>query len=156
MILDTIENLSRYPQIPFSSDIERFIRGRDCTEIPDGEAEIIGRDLFVRVAAYSTGPASGKKFEAHTLYADFQFIAAGGETMHYSLAPASKPAAPYDSKADIQFFDLASNDTALLVKAGQFAVFFPGELHKPGCLAGTAPGSVKKLVFKIRMGNRAG
>jgi len=151
MILDYFENNGRYPQIPFLTEIRRFAVERDCTQIPDGEIEILGRDLFVRVARYPTGPAAEKKFEAHRVYADLQYVVSGQEIMEYSIAPGPRPAASYDTPGDIQFFEDVRGSTPLLVPAGQFTVFFPGELHKPGCHVGDAQGMVKKLVFKIRM-----
>lgn len=153
MIFDHIRNLGRYTALPFAGEIERFIADRDCSKIPDGEIEILGRDLFVRVAEYPTGPASEKKFEAHRIYADLQFVVSGREVMGVSLETAGRVAIPYDAKADILFVEEPEVSFPVTVSAGQFTVFYPGELHKPGCLAEGISGRVKKLVFKIRMGN---
>lgn len=150
MIFDDFKNLSRYPQIPFLHDIHHFIEKHYCSKLQDGEVEILGRDLFVRIAEYDTGPAEEKKFEAHTVYADLQYLASGKEIMGFSSETA-KPVTNYDPKADIRFFEITQKETPLLVSAGQFTVFFPGELHRPGCLAGPQPEKVKKLVFKIKM-----
>lgn len=151
MIQDYFRNRRRYPQIPFLKEIERFVEERDCTKIPDGEIEILGRELFVRTAFYPTGSAEEKKFEAHRLYADLQYVVEGREIMEYSIAPDPSPVTSYDAPADIQFFDSVRGAAPLLVPAGQFIFFFPGELHKPGCHAGESQEMVKKLVFKIRM-----
>jgi biofilm protein TabA len=150
MILDVFEKGQKNYAIPYLKEIADFISSRDCTKIPDGEIEILERNLFVRVAEYETGRAEEKKFEAHTLHADLQFIASGSETMGYSLDEKPKPVTRYDAQADIQFFE-PSSESSLFVTEGQFVVFFPGELHKPGCLVNGTPTKVKKLVFKIRM-----
>ncbi len=151
MILDLFENSRRYPGIPYLAEIERYVSSQDCVKIPDGEHEILGRELFVRVAEYQTGAPAEKKFEAHKIYADLQYVVKGEEIMGLSLDSAPKPVTQYDPKADIQFFETAGEGSPLLVPSGQFTVFFPGELHKPGCLVGGIPGTVKKLVFKIKM-----
>lgn len=151
MIHDFIGNLTRYSQIPFLKYIERFIAEQDCANIRNGEIEILGRDLFVRIADYETGSAAAKQFEAHTVYADFQFIASGAERMDVSLEKMPQPVTPYDEKTDIRFFKDPIEISSLLVSAGQFAFFFPGQLHKPGCDLGGVPQKIKKLVFKIRM-----
>lgn len=151
MIYDSFANRHRYSEIPFLKELENFVASRDCSGLPDGEYEILGRDLFVRVAEYLTGPADEKQFEAHQVYADFQLIVAGREIMECAPAQEAKPVTDYDSRADIRFFAPGPEVSSLLVSAGQFAFFFPGELHKPGCLVTSTPNKVKKLVFKIKM-----
>ena len=37
----------------------------------------------------------------------------------------------------------------LTLSEGDFAIFFPGEFHKPGCALEDS-GQVKKIVFKIK------
>ena len=41
------------------------------------------------------------------------------------------------------------NEQAIILKPGMFAVFMPGEPHKPGCVVGE-PGEIKKVVVKIK------
>lgn len=151
MIFDEFKNLHRYSGIPYLSEIEKYVKERDCTQVPDGEHEILGRELFVRVAEYFTGPASEKQFEAHLVYADLQLVVAGREVMDVSLETHPKAVTSYEKAPDIQFFKDTSEISSVTVSSGQFTVFFPGELHKPGCHVNQAPGKVKKLVFKIRM-----
>lgn len=151
MITDYITNLDRYPQIPFLKYIQRFIAEQDCVNIRNGEIEILGRDLFVRIADYETGAAAEKQFEAHTVYADLQYITAGSEIMDVSLETQPKPVTNYDTTADIRFFENPAEISSVLVSAGKFTVFFPGELHKPGCHPGKTSSKIKKLVFKIKM-----
>ncbi len=121
------------------------------TEIPDGEIEISGRDLFVRVASYETGPSSEKRFEAHQIYADLQLVIQGKERMDVSVEGHPRAVTDYDFKADISFFEDPKKESSICVSAAQFAFFFPGELHKPGCHIANTSEKVKKLVFKIKM-----
>lgn len=151
MIQDSLDHLGRYSALPHLKEIQTFLASRKPQEVPNGEHEILGRDLFVRVAEYETGSPAEKKFEAHRLYADLQLIASGSEIMGTSFEVSPKPVTVYDAKADIQFFDTPDEGTLLWVSEGQFTVFFPGELHKPGCWVSARSGKVKKLVFKIRM-----
>lgn len=151
MIFDEIKNVNWYSQLPFLKEIEKFINERDCSKVPDGEIEILGRDLFVRVAGYSTGAAQEKMFEVHRVYADLQFVVTGREVMDVSLEQAPIPVTEYDLQADIRFFKDPAEVSSILVSKGQFTVFFPGELHKPGCHVHGQSEFVKKLVFKIKM-----
>jgi biofilm protein TabA len=41
-----------------------------------------------------------------------------------------------------------ANETRLVLTPGMFAIFFPGELHKP-CRALNAPMPIRKVVIKI-------
>ena len=151
MIFDDFSSLSRYVSILPVQEIQKFTSRYDLTRIPNGEIEISGRDLFVRVAEYATGPADEKKFEAHAVYADLQLIASGVECMEVLLDKTPLPVTDYDEKADIQFYQASKNISQVCVSAGQFTVFFPGELHRPGCIVEGVSSRVKKLVFKIRV-----
>lgn len=153
MIFDDFKKNGYYAaSIPFLKEIADFVSARDCSRMPDGEIEILGRDLFVRTAEYLTGPADLKKFEAHKVYADLQLVVKGEEIMDVSVFEGAKACTPYDPAADIHFFEPVQDFSRVKVRAGQFTFFIPGELHKPGCQTGAAPERVKKLVFKIRMG----
>lgn len=150
MIFDHIKNARRYPQIPYIKEIQEFLA--QLSTFPAGEElEILGHDLFVRTGDYETGPASLKQFEAHTVYADLQYMVSGEEMMDISLEKNPKAVTLYKEDADIQFFQDPKEISSLRVPAGHFTVFFPGELHKPGCQVDSIPAKVKKLVFKIRM-----
>ncbi len=151
MISDWFKNIARYAGIPHVREIEKFIASRDCSRVPNGEIEILGRDLFVRVAEYETGAPDQKQFEAHTVYADLQLMVTGREIMEVSVERSPRPVTAYNEGEDIRFFEEPPEISSALVSAGQFTVFFPGELHKPGCHAGGSPEKVKKMVFKIRM-----
>lgn len=151
MIFDQIKNIHRHTGLPYLDEIQRYITGRDCVQVPDGEHEILGRELFVRVAEYNTGSPQEKQFEAHLVYADLQYVVSGMEVMEISLETRPQAVTSYEKAADIQFFKDPAEISPVLVPAGHFTVFFPGELHKPGCYSSGIPGRVKKLVFKIRM-----
>ena len=127
MIFDEIKNAGRYPQIPYLKEIQEFIS--NLSEFPQGEEiEILGRDLFVRTGAYDTAPASQKQFEAHTVYADFQYMVSGAEVMDISLEKNPKAVTLYKEAEDIQFFEDPKEISSVLVPVGHFTVFFPGEL----------------------------
>jgi len=80
MITDTIDHLKRY-SVPFSESILKFIADNNCAILPDGEIEIEGRQLFVRIMSYVPKPASENRFETHRNYADLQFVVSGAELM---------------------------------------------------------------------------
>ncbi|NTV29891.1 MAG: DUF386 domain-containing protein [Candidatus Omnitrophica bacterium] len=150
MIVDRFSNLQRYA-LPMTDKIVAFLDKDGPAVWPAGETEILGRELFVRPSEYLTrAPAEGK-FETHRVYADLQYVVSGAEVMQVALEESCVPVAGYDEAGDCQFFRAQNGITDLLVPAGHFAVFFPGEAHRPCCQVDGHPAPVRKLVFKIRI-----
>jgi YhcH/YjgK/YiaL family protein len=115
------------------------------------EIEINGRALFLRPGEYKTRLPEEGRFEAHKVYADLQYVISGAEIMQFAPLDALTPATEYDPKGDISFFTAERDITDIVVRAGEFVVYFPGEAHRPMCQRGLGPEAVKKLVFKIRI-----
>ena len=150
MIMDKIDHLKRYA-VPKTDAILKFIAEHDCAGLPDGEIEIEGRQLFVRVMSYKAKPAAENRFETHRIYADLQFVVNGAEIMQTARMNELTPLTDYDDKGDYQFYKITVPTTDLIVHAGEFAVFYPNQAHRPSCACEAYKGLVKKLVFKIKM-----
>ena len=150
MILDKIDNLNRY-NLPLKEKILQFLKSRDAQTVPDGEHEIDGRNLFVRVMSGPLKPAAENKFETHRAYADLQYVASGVELMQVAPNDLLKSITPYDKEGDFEFYQATDAITDLVVRAGEFTIFYPGEAHRPSCLYRQAPPVYKKLVFKIKI-----
>ncbi len=150
MILDHIDNLSRYT-IPYQDKISAYLKTNKPHDIPDGEHEIDGRNLFVRVMTYAPKPATENSFEAHRIYADLQYVASGIELMQVTPPDQLEPTTDYDPTKEYQFFKSKGIITDCVVRAGEFTVFFPGEAHRPSCQYLSHTDKVKKLVFKIKI-----
>jgi len=125
MITDSIDHLKRYA-VPKTEAILKFIAEHNCANLPDGEIEIEGRELFVRVMGYTPKPAKENRFEAHRVYADLQYLVRGAEIMQTARIKELTPSTEYDSKGDYLFFKDPVASTDLIVQEGEFAVFFPG------------------------------
>ncbi|MBF0503899.1 MAG: YhcH/YjgK/YiaL family protein [Candidatus Omnitrophica bacterium] len=151
MIIDSIDHLERYA-VPNSGEILKFIAEHDCANLPDGEIEIQGRQLFVRIMTYTPKPPLENRFEIHRIYADVQYVVSGTELMQTAHMNDLIPLTDYDQKGDYCFYK-SSDDTMtdLIVKEGEFAVFYPPEPHRPSCLYDKYKGQVKKLVFKVKI-----
>lgn len=150
MITDKIDQLKRYA-IPKAEAILKFIAEHDCVNLPDGELEIQGRELFVRIMSYIPKPADENRFETHQINADVQYLVSGAEIMQTARKEDLTVATDYDPKGDYQFFNISKAATNLIIKAGEFAVFYPQEPHRPACAYEGHQGSVKKLVFKVKI-----
>jgi biofilm protein TabA len=127
-----------------------WLRGFDA-ETPDGRVDIAGDDVFALVSSYQTGPATEKRFESHHLYLDLQYVARGAERILHTPVAGLAVEVPYDQAKDIVFYAEPGVSSSLLMREGDLAFFYPGDAHKPGCMAGGSH-AVKKVVVKVRVG----
>ncbi|MDE1921368.1 MAG: YhcH/YjgK/YiaL family protein [Candidatus Omnitrophica bacterium] len=150
MIFDSISQLKRYA-VPCSEAILKFIAGHECSLLPDGEIEIQGHKLFVRIMSYVPKAAAENRFETHRIHADVQYVVSGSEIMQTAGLKDLAPLTDYDAQGDYQFFKPAGAVNEFVVGTGEFAVFYPNEPHRPSCSCEDHQGPVKKLVFKVRI-----
>jgi len=150
MITDSIDHLKRYA-VPKTEAILRFIAEHDCMNLPDGEIEIQGRELFVRVMSYVPKAPEENSFEVHRIYADVQYVVAGVEIMQIACMKDLSILTDYEPQGDYQFFKSTGLSTDLIIGAGEFAVFYPDQPHRPSCIQEGFTGLVKKLVFKVKI-----
>ena len=54
----------------------------------------------------------------------------------------------YDAERDILFYTDVQNEVELIMRPGNFAVFFPEDIHRPGCADGQAA-KIRKIVVKV-------
>ncbi len=128
----------------------RFLGETDLLARKPGITEIAGRQIYASIADYDTEPREYRRPEAHEKYLDIQYIAAGEEMIGWGLR-ASAGDITEDCRADqdVLFFKTISRETAVNLTAGMFAVFFPGEVHRPNCQVAGKPSRVRKVVIKI-------
>jgi YhcH/YjgK/YiaL family protein len=150
MITDSIDQLKRYA-VPSTEAILKFIAEHNCAQLPDGEITIQGRALFVRVMSYVPKPAMENRFEIHHMYADVQYVVSGAEIMQIARIKDLTPLGDYDDQGDYHFFKASGATSDVIVEAGEFAVFYPHQAHRPSCSYESYRGQVKKLVFKVKI-----
>jgi biofilm protein TabA len=150
MILTSLEDAAPYEKlIPGVDAALAWLRGFDPAT-SDGRYPVDGERVFALVSSYETGPATEKRFESHRLHLDVQYVASGSERILHAPAALLEVETPYDEGADIVFYREPGYSSSLLLRAGDVAVFAPGDAHKPGCMAGGRH-SVKKVVVKVRL-----
>ena len=115
--------------------------------LENGKTIIDGENVFVNVMDADLRDADGAAFEYHRRYADLQIDLIGSE--HLGWASEGTEQGEFDEEND---FGLRTGPEhcGMTLGGGRFAVFFPGELHKPSC---KTPGCdhVRKAVVKILM-----
>ncbi len=150
MIIDHITNRACYeamnPQFSLAFDfIERVMeRGAET-----GRYELDGDRVYAMVQEYE-GKEDHPVFEGHRKYLDIQFILSGRERMEAAAADACAIDTEYREDKDIAFFTCHGDKVTMELGAGELAIFYPQDLHKPGirCAEG---GVIRKIVVKIRL-----
>jgi biofilm protein TabA len=150
MILDSLTRAAAYHALGarLSAGLH-YLAGFD-PETPPGRYLIEGEDLFAVVDAYDTAPATEKRFESHLRYLDIQYLASGRERILHAPAHSLQVETPYDDERDIAFYHDPPASSSFLLLPGDFAVLFPSDGHKPGCMAGGRD-AVRKVVVKVRV-----
>src|SRR3989344_5494015 len=73
-------------------------------ELPDGEHEIAGRDMYANIHTIRTTSESEAVFEVHKEYIDLHYCLAGGELIVHSPVNTLKEKTAYDAEKDYQLF----------------------------------------------------
>lgn len=90
-----------------------------------------------------------KKAELHAQYVDIQLLLSGEERILFAIAGAARQCEAWHVEEDYQLCSAMENQQSVTLRPGSFAVFMPGEPHKPGCVVDEA-GEIKKVVIKVR------
>ncbi len=150
MICDRLANAGRYVGLG-SAFVQalHWLAAFDSSR-PDGRCAIEGEKLHATVMSYETKPAAALTHEVHRRYADVQLLLSGQERMLFTPPERLGPGSGHQVEKDFELFDSPIGSSTLLVGAGDFVIFFPGEGHKPGLAVGE-PQVVRKIVVKVRM-----
>ncbi|MBV7405042.1 N-acetylneuraminate anomerase [Enterobacter sp. ENT03] len=117
-------------------------------QLSPGRHELAGEACFMNVMLYSTQLPDTKKAELHRQYVDVQIVLSGEELIYYGAAGSARNCDQWHDEEDYQLCEHIDNQQTLILRAGMFAVFLPGEPHKPGCITGLES-EVKKAVIKV-------
>lgn len=150
MILDHVTKASLYEALnPLFPKAFAFLR--DCQENhpAPGRYDIDGDDLFAFIQTYDTLPDDQIPWEAHRKYIDIQCVLEGDELIGWAPIAQLDPATPYDEQGDCLLSSAVSGGKLLVMPQGEFAIFFPTDLHKPR-VAPTASSPIIKLVIKVK------
>ena len=149
MIIDSLHNAHRYLNLhPLFQNAFEYINNTDLRNSPDGKLDISeGLKAIYSNAQGKTPEASLSKFECHNKNIDIQLCIHGKETIGWK--PRTKCGVPngeYNPEKDVQFFNDVP-DTFFELTDGQFAIFFPEDVHAPMI----GDGMIKKLVIKVEI-----
>ncbi|MBQ7301845.1 MAG: YhcH/YjgK/YiaL family protein [Clostridia bacterium] len=147
MIFDQIQNLSVYRAVlPGMEAVLDFLSRTELTSLAAGKIRL-GGGVVCNVNRYE--PKTESKWEAHRNYIDLQYVVSGAETMVYASLDDAVDADEYNAEKDLHLFGNADRSVSMAFHAGDFALFFPQDVHMPGLKNEETDGEVLKLVFKI-------
>lgn len=121
-----------------------YIKGLDVT-IKCGKYDL-KEGIYFGVDEYFT-----KEYglpEVHRKYIDLQYILDGEEIIHLANIQDCSKSLGYNPDKDIEFFENSINSKELVMKKGDWAVFYPDDAHTPQILLNKSS-KVKKIVVKI-------
>ena len=155
MILDRLEESVHYAPLGkrFAAGFA-YLREKDLVNLADGRYEIQGKDVFAIVQTYLPKTHAEGRWEAHRDCADIQYVVSGAERMGAASLVGVTVESPYDAEKDVEFYHSVNGGNFFEVNAGEFAVFYPHDVHMPSLelAAGSAkPQEVKKVVIKVRL-----
>jgi biofilm protein TabA len=151
MIFGSIQNLER-DRITLPNALLRgldYLRDTDFSKQPAGKYDIEGTGMVALVQNNLTAPRAERKAEAHRRYIDIQYVLSGSEIIGYGLAnPANEVLDDKLEEKDAIFFKNIKQEIDLILTGGMYAIFFPTDVHRPGCVHGE-PSQVRKVVVKV-------
>jgi YhcH/YjgK/YiaL family protein len=150
MVHDSLINAFHYVGLnPLFKKSFDYLTTADFDTLAYGKHNLDGEDLFVLFMEYDTKESAECLMENHKKYIDIQYIVSGEELIGTAIFNKHTPSIPYDNEKDVAFY-ADEDETILKLQAGQFAIFFPHDLHRP-CIKSGKVSKVRKAVFKIRV-----
>lgn len=149
MIIDTIQNAFKYYGVhPLFAQAFNYINNTDLINAADGKSDIAdGLKAILNKAQGKLKETSLEKFECHNKNIDIQLCIKGVETIGWKPRQScTLPKGEYSDEKDVLFYGDAP-DTYFQLTDGQFAIFFPEDVHAPMI----GEGEIKKLVIKVKI-----
>ncbi len=131
------------------TDAINFFKDTDFSKYEEGEFEIDGRTIFFQVKDILTKNVEDANPEVHRKYIDVQFLYKGKERIGFAFDNGKNEVLEdmLDSR-DLLFYKNVQGESFIDMKEGDFAVFFPSDVHRPACENnGNSP--IRKVVYKI-------
>ena len=147
MIIDTIENLSKYVALnPLFADVVEFLKNNDLQTMEPGKYPIKDKNLFLNLQVAKQRTKDTAFLETHIELIDIQIPISAAETIGYTPL-CDLPDFEYNAEKDITKYGDTKPQTYVTVNPGQIAIFFPQDGHAP-CI--TDASEIKKAIFKVK------
>lgn len=126
-----------------------YLASTDFTNMETGRYPIKGDLIYVQVLDLETKDKSDILPEVHRQYLDVQYLHSGKERIGVAPDLGNNPIAKdYDMERDILFYADMQDEIELIMRPGNFVVFFPEDIHRPASMDGQSE-KIRKIVVKI-------
>jgi YhcH/YjgK/YiaL family protein len=150
MIIDSLASAGKYASLhPLFAKAFEYISKQTLASLETGKFEIDGQHLKAIISDKPgvTAAESTAKFECHNKHIDIQVCISGRETIGWKpRASCVDQRGEYNEEKDVVFYNDAP-DTYFELTGGQFAIFYPEDVHAPMI----GDGMIKKLVIKVKL-----
>ncbi|WP_068087966.1 YhcH/YjgK/YiaL family protein [Polycladidibacter stylochi] len=150
MLSANLNNLGIVPYIApklagYIEDAKKLLNGNP----ESGRHDIDGDKAFVLVVDAETEELAKRRPEFHNNYLDVQILIEGSEVLGYGHMPHGEVSEDLMADKDVAFTAAIEDEKFIELAPLDFAVFYPGELHRPQVEGKTGAGKIKKAIVKI-------
>jgi len=129
----------------------KHLQVTDFDQLPTGSYELQGKDIYVQVIDMGTKDPQIAKPEIHHSYIDVQFLVKGQEKIGVARDSGNNIIQEdLLEERDILFYEGLENEFYIMMTPGNFAIFFPEDVHRPGCKAGEKS-FIRKVIVKVKV-----
>lgn len=126
-----------------------FLRSTDFSKLAPGVVEIDGKNIFAQIIDLTTREVAENRPEVHRRYLDIQFLAWGEEKIGFAIDNGNNAISEsLLAQRDIIFFHGCEHESFLEMIPGSYVIFFPQDVHRPGCHNSVAT-PIRKIVVKV-------
>jgi YhcH/YjgK/YiaL family protein len=126
-----------------------FIRRTDFSRLSLGKHN--APEFYFVIDEYETKDKKEKFAEQHRKYIDVHYIISGKESIGISHEnPKNQVIDPYNEEKDRIKYGNVINEKFIELEPGNYVVFYPEEIHRPGCNVNNKKDIVRKMVIKIK------
>ncbi len=127
-----------------------YLNNTDFSKVENGKNNIDGDNMIAIVSEYLPDIKENRQAETHQKYIDIQYLVSGEEFIGVACSADGVPEPEgYLAEKDATFYASVNNEIEIKLLAGMYVVFFPWDIHRPGCIS-QAGGKVRKVVLKVR------
>lgn len=146
-------NLDRLEIIPFIQPQLKEILGkvRDLVDANPAPGRYLIEDdkVFVLIVEAKTDSLENCRPELHNNYADIQILLEGDEIIGYGHMPVSQFTEDLLAEKDVAFTDTVTTEKLITLAPRDFALFYPGEVHRPLVALNDEGTAIRKAVVKV-------
>jgi YhcH/YjgK/YiaL family protein len=148
MIYDAMNHVDQYKGISPQLDVAlEILKTTDFAALEPGSYPV-NDQVYYNVMEPEVRPLENTKWEYHRRYIDIQHALVDGEQIAACPTEDLKEWTPFSEKDDCSVSSEIAPCVALPTNGDNFAIFFPGDAHRP-CWAVNGPKKVKKVVIKV-------